>query len=1801
MKKIAIILSILSTILLSQLSAVDDLQIVAQDDFPAAANCPNELVCKGWTNGTSGVIRTVSTAGSYSLEIERNENATKTFFFPTLKIGQNVTVKFVFGRSSNSASAYTLNTKLNNETHTFSFSGLSGAVSSSTSSNSYFKEITYDAKLDVDKKLKIDFAVSGGSGTYKGYVKSVTIIANGVVWIDDAQIEQNTASDVYMQFAVHNPSGIAAEIDYKTVPLNAQEGVDYEAANGTLEFNSGETEKNIAVKILQHSAPLSEDKRFAVSIESGDVRITDAEAIGTIKAQQGAISIEDAGFIYAGNNSANPITANFTLHNSYSVPVSVDYHTEDITAQAGTHYIAKSGTVTFAANEKTKIITVTVIGNLTADQLAFSKEFKVVLTGAHLTKESATAILYGLSNTQNSTGTNNCGSIDSVTFLDNHPFPTAGVIKGSMTTSGKANSESNTDRKGRFFEFTAGMDARVEITIKATGSRTLDFIQSTKISPCSSNNNPNGAFFEFSRDGGSTMYYVLKADQKFRFSNTLPANSLISWWMNPEGQITNEQLDPRKIEHSVMHVKAGQKGYFFVGAYNSANTQVTTDYEIEIKYLPKVTVIQELANNGISDYEIVNPLSTRNLYGNIKSIGNSFLCITDYGDGTGGFNNLVNAGLLTKASGEVCTKSFTETANYQQMPYLDMDSDSSTYNSAMARLSTPADSKVVWAGLFWIGMVDRNSPYWFVRHQAPYRSYTDENHYASNSFDVEKILLKVPGSANYQEVYAQKLIYVNGYGAAMFGAYKDITDMINPEAADGEYWAANFRGSAGLNEIGNYGGWSMVVIYEENPENPDIEGVFRNLSVFNGFGKVDEPQSFYIGGFLTPKNGDVDAFLHIFAGEGELGLAGDNIRITPSKKGSDNYVRDNSKYPANFIATHPSTLSDAEKKALIGKPLSHMDSSGNFRNSNENILTGTIGKADRYPITRNGNGIDLKSIDIGEHIKNQNDNITVILNDGNDHFYPSMVATSIQLYDPDICYEENVTYNGLPIQAGNLPPKNGIVEYTLIIKHKEHEDAEKVTIHKTFIEDYGLEYVTSSMRVKNSFDSPSVFSDKTDAIGDDTAQYSNSAIRINVGRGASATQGGTLRTLGNVSDMVEFKYKAKLTTNNTIKENVYLIDYDNAYLSLEFKNRPIKKCYDFSNTFEPGQPPIGTYRAVNEKFSKNTGDIISNDALHSDNALYTQVAGKSFDVKLLFTNSSSNTIEDPTLGGAYEKLIEIELIKYPEYLVSDTIAEKQVKCESAASLVNFGEKNITSGVTNIDNITINDAYREVTFRVKDMETNATACSPDRFAMRPAQFNIDGLVGQLIGGADNHANLIAVTTNGTVTASYDQYTNTISLGNTTLEIPGLCDPADIDSVIDAIDFKLTHGDFISGIADMTAKYNNVGKVITGFVDNDWTSKDIVGTKEDCNKNSTSNVHDADGKVGCDIATAGKIITFIPKDFFADVTISGADGGDFVYLSNDGNMAGEVITKLTARLADDTTATNYHQNCFANNVAYTIRLVNGAPAGWGGRDGSTKERAIFFEESNVRLDNNNTGGDGIGDFTVEQNHFNSGEVSDVRFNFNFGRSVNKPEEPFIINVGTDFEIKNDDITDIDVKEADVHIEDKNIKFFYGRAFVDNYEGKSPIAGEVWYEVYCDACVMADYGINLAADMDKKSTRWFVNRGHNSATVGIIPAGSYTPNVVGNIAITPTGVPAAGIESVTFTNNSGQTPYQDMVHAVPSPWLIYNPINAAAGDISFTVKFIGDTGGWAGEGGVKAGDSIGGVIPATPVERTKMKADW
>ena len=188
--------------------------------------------------------------------------------------------------------------------------------------------------------------------------------------------------DLAFTIALSAASTAPVTVAYGTANGTATAGSDYTAASGTLTFAPGETSKVVHVQVSGDTAvEANETLRFNLSAPSG-ATIADGTATGTIVNDDTlplpALTIGNARF--AEGSAAAPGHAAFTvtLSAASSTPVSVHYATADGTAHAGSDYLARSGTLTFAAGETRKTIQISAIGD---SLLEANESFKVLLTG----------------------------------------------------------------------------------------------------------------------------------------------------------------------------------------------------------------------------------------------------------------------------------------------------------------------------------------------------------------------------------------------------------------------------------------------------------------------------------------------------------------------------------------------------------------------------------------------------------------------------------------------------------------------------------------------------------------------------------------------------------------------------------------------------------------------------------------------------------------------------------------------------------------------------------------------------------------------------------------------------------------------------------------------------------------------------------------------------------------------------------------------------------------------------------------------------------------------------------------------------------------------------------------------------------------------------------------------------------------------------------------------------------------------------------------------------------------------------
>ncbi|MDY0142465.1 MAG: HYR domain-containing protein, partial [Bacteroidales bacterium] len=389
-----------------------------------------------------------------------------------------------------------------------------------------------------------------------------------------------------------------------------------------------------------------------------------------------------------------------------------------------------------------------------------------------------------------------------------------------------------------------------------------------------------------------------------------------------------------------------------------------------------------------------------NVKGDFALVGNTNLTLASYGD-----NN----------------------SNNNLMMYVDVDSDATTLNSSSANLNfsiengaDPNCSNIVYAGLYWTGRAHNggNSPLTF--------SVTKGG--VTVEFDKQKVLLKGPGASSYETVVANTndIYYPVTNHGQMYSAYAEVTDYVRQHGI-GNYFVGNVALREGYGgSTGYYGGWGMIVIYENSKMD------WRDVTVFDGHayvaGGVTADYTIPVSGFNTTQSGDVNMKLGLIAGEGDRIIEGDYLQIR--NHANTNWV-----------------------------DISHTgNDTDNFFNSS--IFTG--GNS-RNPNLLNNTGLDISMFDIpnagNSVIKNNQTSVNFRYGTTQDTYTIFMLAMSVDAYIPTPEAQTTIqSINGVPYLTGDplVAQPGDEIEFTIDVKNKGTEpiDNSKLIIPIPFASSY---------------------------------------------------------------------------------------------------------------------------------------------------------------------------------------------------------------------------------------------------------------------------------------------------------------------------------------------------------------------------------------------------------------------------------------------------------------------------------------------------------------------------------------------------------------------------------------------------------------------------------------------------------------------------------------------------------------------------------------------------------------------------
>ncbi|GGY18092.1 DUF3344 domain-containing protein [Streptomyces djakartensis] len=268
------------------------------------------------------------------------------------------------------------------------------------------------------------------------------------------------------------------------------------------------------------------------------------------------------------------------------------------------------------------------------------------------------------------------------------------------------------------------------------------------------------------------------------------------------------------------------------------------------------------------------------------------------------------------------------------MFYIDVDRDPNTYNASRGEVRLPTGSRVTYARLYWGGNLR-------VGEQKPPE-------------DNGRVLIAEPGG-EYKEVLADTVVGHRVTDSAdAFQASADVTQLVR-ESGPGLYTVAQVNVAMGQSPAGAWGGWTLVVAYE-NPSEP-----LRHLSLWDGFVPLSGPAPevrLRDVGFAADAWGRAG----LVAYDGDRGATGDSLTLTAGESGS-------------AIAL------------------------GNGANPEDDVLNSTISEpgddAARVPAYANTLGYDSDVFDLAKSLRNAGDQMTFRLRTQRDAAWAGVLFAAV--------------------------------------------------------------------------------------------------------------------------------------------------------------------------------------------------------------------------------------------------------------------------------------------------------------------------------------------------------------------------------------------------------------------------------------------------------------------------------------------------------------------------------------------------------------------------------------------------------------------------------------------------------------------------------------------------------------------------------------------------------------------------------------------------------------------------------------
>ncbi|TKR14594.1 isopeptide-forming domain-containing fimbrial protein [Enterococcus faecalis] len=424
------------------------------------------------------------------------------------------------------------------------------------------------------------------------------------------------------------------------------------------------------------------------------------------------------------------------------------------------------------------------------------------------------------------------------------------------------------------------------------------------------------------------------------------------------------------------------------------------------------------------------------------------------------------------------------------LEFADVDNDPNTYNSSRAYIDLNGAKEIAWAGLFWSAS----------RYKGPA--------YGTNLSDEEisaPVQFTTP-NGTVQRVSPQRYHRIDqdatnpgqrfGYNNTGFSNYADVTSILQGDkSATGSYTLADIPMTSSLNgqyQYYNFSGWSLFVVTKDQASKSRAFSIYYGARG-NAAGTNNE---FTMSNFLTAKQGNLDPIVTWFTVQGDKYWTGDNAQI---KNSAGTWVNiSNTLNPVNNAMN--ATVTDNDEHMVDKYP-------GKFAPDHPNFLD-----------------IDIDRMAIPEGVLNVGQNqINFRTTSSGDDYSTNAIGFAVNAETPEFEIKKEIVEPKETYKVGET------ITYRVSLKNTKADSEAINSVSKDAL-DGRLNYLPGSLKIISGPNS----GEKTDASGDDQAEYdeTNKQIIVRVGNGATATQGGSYK-----ADTAETIYEFKARINERAKAN----------------------------------------------------------------------------------------------------------------------------------------------------------------------------------------------------------------------------------------------------------------------------------------------------------------------------------------------------------------------------------------------------------------------------------------------------------------------------------------------------------------------------------------------------------------------------------------------------------------------------------------------------------------------------------------